>query len=70
MSKINEITRETWIEKTFPESHMAFISYFFSVSAFQRHYIAQTAAEKNQLQQKISELETELAKYKINSFLK
>ena len=57
-------------EKTFPESQMAFISYFFTVSAFQRWYIAQTAAEKNQLQQKLSELETDLAKNKIDSFLK
>lgn len=57
-------------EKTFPESHMAFISYFFSVSAFQRFYIAQMISEKNQLQQKVSELETTLAKSKVNSFLK
>lgn len=56
--------------KTFPESQLAFISYFFSVSAFQRFFIHQTTAEKNQLQQKLSELETTLAKDKINSFLK
>lgn len=57
-------------EKTFPESQLEFISYFFSISAFQRFFIHQVVAEKNELQQKLSEFETNLAKDKINSFLK
>lgn len=48
---------------------LAFVSYFFSTATYQRLLLYQMTEEKNQLQQKISELEGELARQKINSFI-
>lgn len=53
-----------------PKEQISFASYFFTIAAYQRSYIAKMTTEKNQLQQKISELEMSLARYKVNSFLK
>ena len=45
-------------------------SYFFSVSGYQKCFIQKMAQEKNQLQQKIAELEKQLAQNKLEQYKK
>lgn len=47
-----------------PRDILPFVSYFFSLMGYQRCFIQQTLQEKNQLQQKIAELEAQLAQNK------
>ena len=50
------------------KEYLGFVSYVFTTATNQRFLLYKMTEEKNQLQQKISELEGELARQKINSF--
>lgn len=60
----NELANE------FSKDVLPFVSYFFSVMGYQRCFIQQTLQEKNQLQQKIAELDAQLTKYKLDASIK
>ena len=67
--QVVEIFRRKFAEK-FPKDSIEFTAYFFAVAAYERFYIQQMMQEKNSLLKKISDLEMNLAKYKVNSFIK
>ena len=65
--QIEELFRKKF-ENAISKEDLPFSSYFFTVAAYQRFCLYNMTQEKNQLQQKISDLEMNLAKYKVNSF--
>ena len=48
-------------KEDFPNEQLAFASYFYAMANYERFYIKQLVEEKNQLQQKISALQGQLA---------
>ena len=67
--QVEDVFRRVFAPK-FPKDSIEFTAYFFTVAAYQRFYLYQMSREKNSLLQKISDLEMNLAKYKVNSFIK